>query len=64
MIFSMNHANGCQVERKSVLCELVECLQLQKMCSILPREIPGKSEFQYLGVINVKSAEPMGISGL
>ena len=55
-------SNGYQVERKLILCE---CLQLQKMYCILPREmILCKSEFQYLGVIDVKSSEPTGISRL
>ena len=51
---------GYQVEQKFVLCEW---LQLQKMlyserCKLCKREL------QYLGVINVNSTEPMGISVL
>ena len=47
------NSNGYQVERKLVLCEW---LQLQKTRCILNREMRlWKSEFQYLGVNNVKS---------
>ena len=50
------NSNGYQVERKLILCEW---LQLQKLLCTLPRKMRlWKSELQYLGVINVKSAEP------
>ena len=54
--------NGYQVEQKLLLCEW---LQLQKIVLHSPRGYETvKSEFQYIGVINVKSAELMRISGL